>query len=77
MAIVWGVAIAVAIFIFGGISGAHINPAISIALAFWGRFSWRQVPAYVVSQLAGAFLAAAVLFLLYNSGLQRKNSPST
>src|SRR5438552_14235976 len=65
VAIVWGVAIAVAIYTVGGVSGAHINPAISVALALWGRFPWRLVPAYAASQLAGAFLAAAMLFLFY------------
>src|SRR5690348_4794893 len=69
VAIVWGVAIAVAIYLVGGISGAHINPAVSVALAVWGKFSWRLVPAYVVSQLVGAFLAAAVLFLFYGGWL--------
>src|SRR5579884_1797785 len=58
VAVVWGVAIMVAIYIVGGISGAHINPAVSVALALWGRFPWRLVPAYVVSQTAGAFVAA-------------------
>jgi glycerol uptake facilitator protein len=54
------------------VSGAHINPAISIALAAWGRFSWRLVPAYVVSQVAGAFAAAATLFVIYGPMLSAK-----
>src|SRR5438552_2316668 len=72
VAVVWGVAIAVAIYVVGGISGAHINPAVSIALAAWGRFAWRLVPAYALSQLAGAFLAAAVLFCFYGGLLAEK-----
>jgi glycerol uptake facilitator protein len=65
VAIVWAVAIMVAVYVVGGISGAHINPAITLALAVWGRFPWRHVPAYVVGQVAGAFVAAAALFLLF------------
>jgi glycerol uptake facilitator protein len=72
VAVVWGVAIAVAIYIVGAISGAHINPAVSIALALWGRFRWRMVPAYVASQTVGAFLAAALLFLFFGGFLQEK-----
>src|SRR5438874_11027194 len=62
VAIVWGVAIMLAIYVVGGISGAHINPAITVALATWSLFSWNRVLPYVLSQLLGAFLAAAVLF---------------
>jgi glycerol uptake facilitator protein len=72
VAIVWGVAIMVVIYTVGAISGAHINPAVSVALALWGRFPWRLVPAYVVSQVAGAFVAAAVLFLFFGAFLEEK-----
>jgi glycerol uptake facilitator protein len=72
VAIVWGVAVMVAIYVVGGISGAHINPAISVALALWGRFPWRLVAPYVVSQIAGAFLAAAILFMFYGGFLAEK-----
>ena len=65
VAIVWGVAIMLAIYVVGGISGAHINPAVTIALASWGRFRWPDVLPYVLSQVLGAFLAAAILFTLY------------
>jgi glycerol uptake facilitator protein len=65
VAIVWGVAIMAAAYTIGGISGAHINPAITIALATWGRFSWQQVAHYIVSQVAGGVLAAAALFAVY------------
>src|SRR5436190_16711158 len=62
VAIVWGVAIMIAIYVVGNISGAHINPAITLALAMWRRFPWGEVPAYILSQLIGAALAAMVLF---------------
>jgi glycerol uptake facilitator protein len=72
VAIVWGVAIMLAAYVCGGISGAHINPAMTIALATWGRFDWNRVPAYIVAQLGGAILAAAALFLLYGPLLAKK-----
>ena len=65
VAIVWGVAIMLAIYATGAVSGAHINPAMTLAFAVRGRFAWRLVPAYVVSQLGGAFAAAATLFVLF------------
>jgi glycerol uptake facilitator protein len=70
VASVWGVAVMLAIYVVGGISGAHINPAITVSLAAWGRFSWRQVGPYVVSQVVGAFLAAAALFAIYHPFLE-------
>lgn len=72
VAIVWGVAIMLAAYLVGSISGAHLNPAITIALAAWKRSSWRSVPVYVAGQFAGAFLAAAVLFVLYEPFLTAK-----
>jgi glycerol uptake facilitator protein len=66
VAIVWGLAIMLAIYAVGGVSGAHINPAITLAFAMRGRFSWRLVPPYIVSQLSGAFAAAATLFVLFS-----------
>src|ERR1700730_7672767 len=54
VASVWGIAVTLAIFVVGGISGAHINPAITVSLAACGRFSWGQVLPYVLAQVAGA-----------------------
>lgn len=72
VAIVWGVAIMAAIYVVGGISGAHINPAVTVALASWGRFAWSKVLPYVAAQLVGAFLAAAVLFSHFGPFLSLK-----
>jgi glycerol uptake facilitator protein len=72
VAVVWGLAVMLAIYVTGAVSGAHINPAITIALASRGRFAWRWVPPYIVSQLAGAFLAAATLFALFGPLLAAK-----
>jgi glycerol uptake facilitator protein len=64
----------VAIYVVGGISGSHINPAITVALAFWGRFSWGHVLPYIVSQLAGAMLAAVTLFGLFHTFLDAREA---
>jgi glycerol uptake facilitator protein len=72
--IAWGLAIMLATYTIGPISGAHINPAITVGLAAWGEFPWRKVPAYVAAQLVGAFAAAAVLFGLWSPMLAAKEA---
>jgi glycerol uptake facilitator protein len=72
VAIVWGLGVMFAAYLCGAVSGAHINPAITIALAFWGRFEWDKVAGYVAAQVAGAFLAAALLFAMYHGPLGAK-----
>jgi glycerol uptake facilitator protein len=70
--IVWGIAIMVAIYVVGGISGAHINPAITTTLAAWGKFPRGEVLPYIGGQLAGAVLAAATLFSFFSPFLAEK-----
>jgi len=72
VAIIWGLGVMFACYLCGGISGAHINPAMTIALAFWGRFEWNKVAGYIAAQVAGAFLAAAFLFGMYHGPLGAK-----
>ena len=71
VAFVWAVAITAAIYIVGAVSGAHINPAITVALSVWGLFPKGRVPAYVAAQFAGAFLGACVLYGLFAPQLAR------
>ncbi|KAF8725572.1 hypothetical protein HU200_020106 [Digitaria exilis] len=63
--IVWGLAVMVMVYSVGHISGAHLNPAVSLAFATCGRFPWRQVPAYAAAQLMGAAAASLTLRLLF------------
>ncbi|CAF2025016.1 hypothetical protein F2Q70_00032784 [Brassica cretica] len=65
IAIVWGLTVMVLVYSLGHISGAHFNPAVTIAFASCGRFPLKQVPAYVISQVIGSTLAAATLRLLF------------
>lgn len=72
VAVVWGIAIMLAIFAVDSISGAHINPAMTIAFACWGRHPWRLVLPYVLAQTLGAFTGAAILFFLFSGFLAAK-----
>jgi len=63
----WGLAVTVGVYISGGISGGHLNPAITIAMASNGRMAWRKVPAYLLAQFLGAFTAALVLYVYYHT----------
>jgi glycerol uptake facilitator protein len=61
----WGVAVAIAVYAVGRISGAHLNPAVTIALATIGSFSWTEVPGYVAAQMVGAFAGAVIVWIAY------------
>jgi glycerol uptake facilitator protein len=61
----WGLAVALAVYCVGRISGAHLNPAVTIGMAAIGQFGWSQVPGYIAAQIAGAFVGAIVVWLAY------------
>jgi glycerol uptake facilitator protein len=61
----WGVAVAIAIYAVGRISGGHLNPAVTIALATIGSFPWAQVPGYVAAQMIGGFVGGVLVWLAY------------
>jgi glycerol uptake facilitator protein len=69
--IVWGWALAVTfgVYVAGGVSGAHINPAVTIALAVRRAFPWAKVPSYIVAQMVGAFAGAALVYLNYHNAI--------
>ena len=61
----WALAVAVAVYLVNPISGAHLNPAVTLGLAAIGRFPWTQVPGYVAAQMAGGFLGGTIVWLAY------------
>jgi glycerol uptake facilitator protein len=61
----WAIGVFVGVFCSQPYSGAHLNPAISLALAVAGKFPWASVPGYIAAQLAGAFLGAVIVGLFY------------
>lgn len=65
ISVAFGLAVLVAVYAFGHVSGAHINPTVTIALAAVRRFPWRAVPVYVAAQLVGALLAALAIWALF------------
>ncbi|KAI3826845.1 hypothetical protein L1987_00903 [Smallanthus sonchifolius] len=66
ISIVWGLVVMVMVYSVGHISGAHFNPAVTIAFASCGRFPVKQVPAYVAAQVLGSTLASGTLRLIFN-----------
>ena len=61
----WAIGVMMAVYCVGRISGAHLNPAVTISLAVLGSFPWGEVPGYIVSQVIGAFLGGIVVWLAY------------
>jgi len=61
----WGLAVAMAVYAVGWISGAHINPAVTVGLAAIGQFPWADVPGYIIAQMIGGFLGGVIVWLAY------------
>lgn len=69
----WAMAVAFAVWVAGGVSGAHINPAVTVAFAVRRRFPWSKVGPYIVAQVLGAFVGAALVFLVYHQAIDAFN----
>ncbi|MEA1062712.1 MIP/aquaporin family protein [Erwinia sp. HR93] len=65
ISIIWGIGVALAIYLSAGVSGAHLNPAVTLALCAFGGFDKRRVIPYIIAQFLGAFSAAALVYGLY------------
>jgi len=67
--IAWGLAVTMGCYVCAGVTGAHLNPAVTLALAVHRRFPWNKVLPYSAAQTAGAFVASAVVFMTYHEAL--------
>ncbi|MFF5987361.1 MIP/aquaporin family protein [Prauserella flavalba] len=66
----WAFAVAFAVYVAGGVSGAHLNPAVTLAMAVRRRFPWRKVPSYCAAQVVGAFAGAALVYAVYHPAIR-------
>ncbi len=73
----WGLAVMIPAFIFGAASGAHFNPALTLALAVDGSLSWGLVPGYIIAQFAGAFVGACLVYALFKDQFDATESAAT
>lgn len=73
----WGLAVMVPAFIFGAASGAHFNPALTIALAVDGSLGWAEVPVYIIAQFLGAILGACLVYLMFKDQFDATDDPGT
>ncbi len=73
----WGIAVFIAVFMTANISGAHINPAVTIGLASAGNFEWALVPGYIAAQMIGAFLGALCVWLQFRDHFDETEDPAT
>jgi len=67
----WGLAVTMGVYVSAGVSGAHLNPAVTLALVVHRQFPWRKVLPYCAAQMAGAFAASAVTFFTYHEAFDR------
>ena len=65
LCVAWGLAVTLAIYTTASVSGCHANPAVTLALALYRKFSWRKVIPYCIAQTVGAFLGAGVVYVLF------------
>lgn len=72
----WAMGVFVGVFVVAGVSGAHINPAVTLALAVAGKFAWSNVPVYIVAQMLGGALGAFLVWVQYKSHFDRTDIQS-
>ena len=69
----WAMAVTFAVYVAGGVSGAHINPAVTLAFAIRRKFPWPKVAPYIIAQVVGAFVGAALVYLVYHDAIDAFN----
>jgi glycerol uptake facilitator protein len=73
----WAIAVFVAVYAIGSVSGPHLNPAITIALASMGRFEWALVPSYLAAQILGSMLGAFIVWITYRQHFDATEDAAT
>jgi glycerol uptake facilitator protein len=71
----WALAVTIAVYCVGSVSGAHLNPAVTIGLATIGTFPWANVPGYIAAQIAGGILGGIIVWLAYLPHWAATSSP--
>jgi glycerol uptake facilitator protein len=72
----WALAVVMSVYLAGQASGAHLNPAVTLALAATGQFKWEFVPVYIIGQMLGAILGAAIVYVQYLPHWAKTDDPS-
>ena len=72
----WGLAVTISIYVCGAVSGCHGNPAVTLSLAIYRKFAWSKVIPYVIAQVIGAFLGAAIVYALFSPVINHFNDAS-
>ncbi|MFB4213693.1 MIP/aquaporin family protein [Shouchella sp. 1P09AA] len=75
IAVGWGFAVALGVYVSGTVSDAHLNPAVTIGFAAVGEFPWSQVPGYIIGQILGAITGAVIIFLHYYPHWKKTDDP--
>jgi glycerol uptake facilitator protein len=73
----WGLGVAMAVYAVGQFSGAHLNPAVTLGLAFNGDFPWNDVPGYIVAQMIGAIIGSIIVYLHFLPHWKATEDPGT
>jgi glycerol uptake facilitator protein len=73
----WAFAVTIAVYCVNAISGAHLNPAVTIALASTGAFEWAKVPGYIAAQVVGGFIGAVIVWLAYLPHFKATTDPES
>lgn len=72
----WGLGVAMAVYAVGRISGAHINPAVTVGLASIGAFEWIRVPGYILAQLTGASIGSVLVYFSFLAHWEETDDPA-
>ena len=73
----WAIAVFVGVFVTANVSGAHLNPAVTVALATVGKFDWAKVPLYISAQIAGAMLGSFLVWVIYRKHFDETENPAS